>query len=86
MKPALLGAAVLMGLLLVYWAALYLGQRALLFPAPSLAGALPRPNDAKVVWLEIAGGRVEAWYLPPLIATRAPSYSWQRRADRLLAE
>ena len=73
MKPALVGAAVLMGSLVAYWAALFVWQRALLFPAPSLAGALPRPNDATVVQLEIAGGSVEAWYLPPLIGARGPA-------------
>ena len=73
MRPALLGAGVLMGLLVVYWAALFVWQRALLFPAPSLAGAPARPSDAKAVWLEIAGGSVEAWYLPPLAGVRAPA-------------
>jgi len=73
MRPALVGAAVLMGLLVVYWAALFAGQRALLFPAPSLSGAPPRPNDAEVVRLEIAGGSVEAWYLPPLVGARGPA-------------
>jgi uncharacterized protein len=73
MRPVLVGAIVLMGLLLVYWAALFVWQRALLFPAPPLAGAGARPSDAEAVWLEIAGGPVEAWYLPPLVGTRGPA-------------
>ncbi len=73
MRPALLGAVVLMGLLAVYWAGLFLWQRALLFPAPSLAGAAARPHDAETVWLEIPGGSVEAWYLPPLVGTGGPA-------------
>jgi fermentation-respiration switch protein FrsA (DUF1100 family) len=73
MRPALVGATVLMGLLVGYWVALFVGQRTLLFPAPPLAGAPPRPNDAEVVWLEIAGGPVEAWYLPPLVGARGPA-------------
>lgn len=73
MKPALVGAGVLMGLLLVYWAGLFIWQRDLLFPAPPLAGAAARPSDAEVAWLETAWGTVEAWYLPPLVATRGPA-------------
>jgi fermentation-respiration switch protein FrsA (DUF1100 family) len=73
MRPALVGAAVLMGLLMAYWVALFVGQRALLFPAPALAGAAPRPQDAEVVWLKITGGPVEAWYLPPPVGARGPA-------------
>lgn len=73
MRPVLVGAAVLLVLLLVYWAGLFVGQRALLFPAPSLVGAAARPGDAEAVWLKIAGGSVEAWYLPPLAGARGPA-------------
>ena len=73
MRPALVGASVLIGLLVVYWAGLFVWQRALLFPAPPLAGAAARPADAEAVWLETAGGRVEAWYLMPLVAARGPA-------------
>lgn len=57
--------AVLVVAVLAYWALIYLSQRAIAFPAPSLAGAPPRPADAGQVWLPIPGGRVEAWLLPP---------------------
>jgi fermentation-respiration switch protein FrsA (DUF1100 family) len=67
-------AVVLGGLLLAYWALLFVAQRAILFPAPSLAGAPARPADAEQIWLETPSGRVEAWYLRPLgvPAGRAP--------------
>lgn len=73
MRSALVGAMVLIGLLVVYWAGLFLWQRALLFPAPPLVAAPARPSDAEPVWLEIAGGWVEAWYLPPLVDARGPA-------------
>jgi uncharacterized protein len=72
-KPALVLAAILLGFLLVYWAALFFWQRTLLFPAPSTAGAPARPRDAKVIWLETAAAQVEAWYLPPLVSSSAPA-------------
>lgn len=53
-------------LVAVYWTVLFFAQRALAFPAPPVAGAPSRPVDARVVWLESAAGRTEAWYLPPL--------------------
>lgn len=59
-------------LIVVYWTFLFTRQRAFLFPAPDPAGAPPRPRDAEVVWLETAGGRVEAWYLPPADPGAAP--------------
>jgi len=73
MRPALVGATVLMGLVVVYWTGLFVWQRALLFPAPPLAGVAARPSDAEVVWLETAGAPVEAWYLPPLVGARGPA-------------
>src|SRR5918997_6390473 len=59
-------AVVLGGLFVAYWGVLFAAQRAILFPAPSLAGAPARPADAKQIWLETPSGRVEAWYLRPL--------------------
>lgn len=73
MRPAVVGAAVLLGVLVAYWAFLFVWQRALLFPAPPLAGAPARPGDAQVIRLETGGGTVEAWYLPPLVDARAPA-------------
>jgi len=60
---------ILLNLLLIvviYWALLFLVQRRLAFPAPSVADAPGAPADARVVWLESPAGRTEAWYLPPL--------------------
>jgi fermentation-respiration switch protein FrsA (DUF1100 family) len=51
-------------LLAGYWTLLFLAQRWLLFPAPAVMGAPPRPSDAEQVWLETAAGRTEAWFLP----------------------
>ncbi len=48
-----------------YWAVLFWVQRWMLFPAPSIAGAPPRPPDARQIWLSIPSARVEAWYLAP---------------------
>lgn len=73
MRAALVGATILLSLIGVYWAGLFVWQRSLLFPAPSLAGAAARPNDAEAVWLQIVGGSVEAWYLPPLAGARGPA-------------
>jgi uncharacterized protein len=52
-----------------YWVLIYLAQRTIAFPAPSVAGAPARPVDAEQVWLESAGARTEAWLLPPLATT-----------------
>lgn len=49
-----------------WWTLLYFNQRSMMFPAPSPAGAPPRPADALQVWLDLREGPVEAWYLPPL--------------------
>jgi uncharacterized protein len=73
LRPALVLATVLLGLLVVYWAALFFWQRTLLFPAPPLAGAPARPGDAEAVWLVTTAGRVEAWYLPPLVSAGNPA-------------
>lgn len=73
MRPALVLATVLLGLLLVYWAALFFWQRALLFPAPPIADVAARPAEAETVWLASTAGRVEAWYLPPLVNAGTPA-------------
>jgi len=73
LKPAFVLATVLLGLLLLYWAALFFWQRALLFPAPPIAGAAARPGDVKAVWLTTTTGLVEAWYLPPLVNAGTPA-------------
>lgn len=55
-----------LGMLLLYWAALFAVQRSLLFPGGISEPGLTRPPDAEQVWLPTSAGRVEAWYLPPL--------------------
>lgn len=57
---------VLVSLLVLYWGLLFVWQRAIVFPAPAVAGAPARPPDAQEIWLQTATGPVEAWYLPPL--------------------
>lgn len=56
-----------------YWALLFFAQRSMLFPAPPLGGAPPRPAFAEQVWLKTTFGRVEAWYLPPAGESARPS-------------
>jgi fermentation-respiration switch protein FrsA (DUF1100 family) len=67
--PLIVCAAALLALVAIYWSLLFMGQRRLLFPAPPLTGAPPRPPDAQAIWLDGSSGRVEAWWLPP----RGPS-------------
>jgi len=55
-----------LGILLLYWAVLFLAQRSLLFPGGMSEPGLTRPHDAEEIWFHTSGGRVEAWYLPPL--------------------
>jgi pimeloyl-ACP methyl ester carboxylesterase len=66
-------AAVLAGLVALYWGLLFIGQRRIVFPAPPLADAPARPRDAQAIWLETPTGSVEAWYLRPLVATLGPA-------------
>ena len=61
-----------LGLLLAYWGVLFLAQRAVLFPAPSLAGAPDPAADVQQVWLAGAAGPVAAWFLPPIPASSTP--------------
>jgi fermentation-respiration switch protein FrsA (DUF1100 family) len=60
-------------LVLAWWAFLFSVQRRLLFPAPPVSTAPPRPADAQVVWLESEAGRTEAWLLPPIASARTPA-------------
>ena len=70
---ALVFALLAVGLIIAaYWALLFVGQRSLLFPAPPVAGAPPRPADAEPIWLETSAGRVEAWWLPPTASATGP--------------
>jgi hypothetical protein len=73
MRSVVVVVAGLAGIVTLYWVALFVWQRALLFPAPSLVGAPARPGDAESVSLEIPGGSVEAWYFPPLSDVHGPA-------------
>lgn len=68
-----IATAVFAGLLALYWGLLFVGQRAIIFPAPPVAGAPARPNDAQAIWLETPTGPVEAWYLRPLRDAGGPA-------------
>ena len=57
----------------LYVTALFVFQRSLLFPRPSLASAPPRPADARQVWVPTSAGRVEAWYFRPFRAPETPA-------------
>ena len=61
----LFAALVLLLVPVGYWGAIWLGQRALLYPSPPASAGMRPPHDAELVWLEAAGGPTEAWYLPP---------------------
>lgn len=70
------GAACSVGLVAMasaYVAGMVLMQRRLLFPRPTVVGAPERPGDASQVWLPTSEGRVEAWYLPPVVTTPGPA-------------
>lgn len=66
----LLGIALLV---IGYWTLLFFAQRRIMYPAPSAAGAPPRPADAEQIWLEANGTQTEAWYLPPLVSRAGPA-------------
>jgi fermentation-respiration switch protein FrsA (DUF1100 family) len=53
------------GAIALYSVAVFVGQRALLFPRPGVGGVPSRPLDAQQIWFGTEGARVEAWYLPP---------------------
>ena len=63
MSRLLAGVLAVALVVLLYWALLFVRQRAFLFPAPDPDGAPPRPADAQVVWLDTPGARIETWYL-----------------------
>ena len=62
-----------LGLLAAYWGVLFLAQRAMLYPAPSLADAPAPPAYVQPVWLAGSAGPVAAWFLPPIPASTTPS-------------
>lgn len=72
-KIAIGGGLVAVSLLAAYWALLFFAQRSILFPAPRLAGAPPRPPYAEQIWLNASFGRVEAWFLPPIRSSAGAS-------------
>lgn len=55
-----------------WWTLLFLMQRQMMFPRPAVLGSPSRPADARQVWLDVAGHRVEAWLLPPLAQAPPP--------------
>ncbi|MDH3224273.1 MAG: alpha/beta hydrolase, partial [Gemmatimonadota bacterium] len=64
--------------LYVGWAALlFLTQRRMMFPAAQAgatgSGVARTPADVEQLWLDIPGGRVEAWFLPALDREPAPA-------------
>ena len=61
-----------LGILVAYWGGLFLGQRAMLFPAPNLAGAPAPPADAQQLSLPGQAGPIAAWFLPPIPASSTP--------------
>jgi fermentation-respiration switch protein FrsA (DUF1100 family) len=70
LRLVVIGAVALLGL---YWLLLFLLQRSILFPRSQVGARLPRPADAKQIWLSPPASRVEAWLLPPTRASAAPS-------------
>lgn len=72
MRSLYFGAA---GLLLLWWAVLWVAQRAILFPTPDPGRfRLPdRPGDAILVELPSAEGPTEAWLLPALGRRAGPA-------------
>ena len=60
-------------LVAAYWALLFFAQRSILFPAPRVAGAPPRPPGVEQIWLAASFGRVEAWYLPAAASATRPA-------------
>lgn len=60
MTRFVIGAAAFVG---VYWLILFIVQRSVIFPVPSVDGP-PRPPDARPVWLTTPAGKTEAWFLP----------------------
>lgn len=66
----LIGIVVIVG---AYWTMLFLLQRRIMFPAPSLVGAPNRPRDALEVRLPGAAGDTEAWFLPPVHSGDSPA-------------
>jgi hypothetical protein len=67
---------------LVYAAVVFFAQRALLYPGASRVAAedaAPRGSGCERHWIEVEGGRVEAWWLGALPAGgtgRRPAFLW----------
>ncbi len=57
----------------VYWTILFLVQRFIVFPAPRVESAPPRPEEARVLWFESPAGRTEGWFLPPGVGSSYPA-------------
>ena len=57
-----------------YWVLLFFVQRSMLFPRPPASMDMDRPSGVEQVWLTTSFGKVEAWYLPPVVSgnARAP--------------
>lgn len=64
------GLAVLYG---AYCGTLFVAQRQLVYPhyAVGRVAEAPEPSNRERIWLEMAFGRVEAWYFPPKAAKAA---------------
>lgn len=58
---------------LVYFGALLLLQRRVLFPRPTVRAFPTRPEGVAEVWLPTAAGSVEAWFLPPTEPPAGPA-------------
>jgi len=59
---------------LLYGLMVFVFQRHVLFPRHAIGSSSPaRPADARVLWIDMAGGPpVEAWFLPPLKQVAEP--------------
>jgi len=66
-------AAMALVVVAAWWSFLFLIQRRLMYPAPSVTGAPARPPDVRQVWLTGRSGPTEAWYLPPLAPADRPA-------------
>lgn len=72
MMRALLMAGVVAGGWMLYALAVFLGQRALMFPAPPTPAA-GAPRGVAAVMLPIAGATIEAWLLRPAPGAATPA-------------
>jgi fermentation-respiration switch protein FrsA (DUF1100 family) len=59
-----------LGFYLIYCGLLFFLQRQILFPRyqiPVLSEEIPEPAGIEKIWLNAASGKVEAWFMPPLL-------------------